>query len=636
MALFFNRLIPLFSLLFLLVINQLTLASQNRIALVIGNSSYKNASLKNPVNDAMDMSQKLKKFGFTVKHLKNANQHQMEDAIRNFGTKLSQKNSVGLFYYAGHGVQVNDRNYLIPIGARIEKVTDVKYQSVDAGRILDEMEVAGNGLNMMILDACRNNPFSRSFSRSHPRGLAKMHAPNGSIILYATSPGDIASDGNGRNGLFTEKLMQAMDEKGLKIEDVFKKTAIKVNQSSGKKQIPYFEGVILGDFYFNGSVTVNQAPLQLASADPDIASKMERDFWLAVQENPSKEMYEAYLTEYHKGHYAPIARINLKQLNKQKKPELKPVVTHAKLTIRSNVNNDTVKINGEAKGSTRLDIKLKSGIYELEISKEGYTSWERSLQIKAGQNQMVYAKLNKTVQPVQTASYNKSKPQIKASSGASINPGSLSKNLVAYYKLDGNTNDSSGNGNHGIESGGINYTEGKIGQSADFDGIDDLITLPRSPNLIFQNKSVSVSTWMLAKEANLTVQAVSSYWSVSGDPKVIAIGLNTGIINAIFRDHPSTHENEGLSDTSSVNVNQWYHVVITFDNNTYQQTMYVNGNKVDERLVSGIGDFDDGHDFRLGSAVWNSNPLFGKVKVDEVKFYNRALSESEIKQLANP
>jgi len=268
----------------------------------------------------------------------------------------------------------------------------------------------------MVLDACRNNPFARSF-RSASRGLAKMHAPKGSVILYATSPGDVAADGSGKNGLFTENLMQSMNKKGLKIEEVFKQTAIAVSRESNEKQVPYFEGVILGDFYFNGKVTVNQAPIELASADPDMASKDENIFWDSVKNSNDIEMYQAYLNQFKKGKYAILAKIKLKRLAKQNKSEPKPVSTHAKLTIRSNVNNDKVKINGEDKGSIRLDILLKSGIYELEISKEGYSTWERSLQINASNDQTVYAKLKKTAKPrpVQTTSYSRPKVKTKKS-----------------------------------------------------------------------------------------------------------------------------------------------------------------------------------------------------------------------------
>lgn len=223
--------------------------AQKRVALVIGNSAYQSAPLKNPVNDAADMAGKLTTMGFSVEKLLDADVRQMKQAISRFGRALQQENTVGLFYFAGHGIQIKGQNYLLPIGANIENEADVEFEGVDAARILGQMADANNDLNIVILDACRNNPFARSW-RSASRGLAKMSAPKGSLILYATSPGDVAADGAGKNGLFTEKLMQSMDVEGLKVEDIFKQTAIAVSKASDREQVPYIEGVILGDFYF--------------------------------------------------------------------------------------------------------------------------------------------------------------------------------------------------------------------------------------------------------------------------------------------------------------------------------------------------------------------------------------------------
>ena len=336
-------------------------ANANRVALIIGNANYSQAALDNPTNDARDMAAKLKQLNFQVDQRLDANARTMKQAIRDFGKKLNQQGTVGLFYFAGHGVQVNGANYLIPIGANIESEADIEFEAVNAARILSQMSLADNGLNLMILDACRNNPFSRSF-RSASRGLAKMHAPKGTVILYATSPGDVAADGSGKNGLFTEKLMQAMEKKGLKIEDVFKQTAIAVSQASANKQVPYFEGVILGDFYFNAKVSIKlpikQPEIAVPGANVNNMHKYENRFWDSVIKMDSREMYEAYLLEYPRGHYTRIAKIKLKQLTKISQPpstvkskpklKLKPEseVQLAKLTVRSNVKGDNVKING--------------------------------------------------------------------------------------------------------------------------------------------------------------------------------------------------------------------------------------------------------------------------------------------------
>jgi len=231
----------------------LSTAFAQRFALVIGNSSYKIGKLSNPVNDADDMAALLSKKGFQVKKLRNANRRIMNEAISTFTTRLQQANAVGLFYFAGHGIEVDGRNYLVPIGANINSETDVQYEGVDAGRVMGGMEKAKNNLNMVILDACRNNPYERSF-RGASRGLQRMGA-KGSLVLYATSSGDVASDGGGRNGLFTQHLMQAINTPNLKVEDVYKNTADGVYHATNGKQFPTSEGGIVGKFYFSQSDT---------------------------------------------------------------------------------------------------------------------------------------------------------------------------------------------------------------------------------------------------------------------------------------------------------------------------------------------------------------------------------------------
>lgn len=169
-------------------------ATEQRTALVIGNSTYSTGPLKNPVNDASDMAKALQKTGFKVTLKKNANLREMTEAIEEFGNTL-KKGGVGLFYYAGHGVQVGGVNYLLPIGVRINKEGDVRFETVDAGRVLAEMENANNGLNIVILDACRDNPFGRGI-RSSSRGLAIVsNAPAGTFISYSTGAG---TGGKGR------------------------------------------------------------------------------------------------------------------------------------------------------------------------------------------------------------------------------------------------------------------------------------------------------------------------------------------------------------------------------------------------------------------------------------------------------
>ncbi len=225
--------------------------SAKRTALVIGNSAYPNAPLKNPVNDAQDMAAVLKASGFTVAIALDADQRKMEEVIAEFGRKL-REGGAGLFYYAGHGIQMDGTNYLIPVDAAIETPSDIRYKAVDAGWVLGKMGDAANGLNIIILDACRNNPFARS-SRAVDQGLAKMDAPTGSIIAYATAPGSVAADGDGRNGIFTRNLMHYIQQPRMKVEDVFKNTRMAVMKETDNRQTPWESSSLMGNFYFNTS-----------------------------------------------------------------------------------------------------------------------------------------------------------------------------------------------------------------------------------------------------------------------------------------------------------------------------------------------------------------------------------------------
>lgn len=221
-----------------------------RTALVIGNAQYEIGSLRNPEHDARDMASTLEKLGFEVTLMVNAGQEHMERVIGEFGRQLYQ-GGVGLFYYAGHGVQVDGENYLIPVNAKIETETDVRYKAVHIGQILGKMGEARNGLNIVILDACRDNPFAKDF-RSASRGLAVVSssAVKGTLIAYATSPGKVASDGDARNGLYTKHLLKNLQMPGLPVEQVFKRVLQGVERETNGKQSPWTSSSFSGDFYF--------------------------------------------------------------------------------------------------------------------------------------------------------------------------------------------------------------------------------------------------------------------------------------------------------------------------------------------------------------------------------------------------
>ncbi len=232
---------------------------QKRTALVIGNADYTIArKLANPSNDATDMANSLRAVGFEVVSGTNLNLKQMTDKVREFGDKLKVNGGVGLFYYAGHGIQVGGRNYLIPVDAAIPREDEVDFNALNLDLVLRKMGTANNGLNIVILDACRNNPFARNWSRGDDEGgLAQISAPTGTFIAYATSPDRTASDGNGRNGLYTSELLKIIRQPNLKIEETFKEVRKAVSKLSDGKQIPWDSSSLSGDFYFtvNGQKT---------------------------------------------------------------------------------------------------------------------------------------------------------------------------------------------------------------------------------------------------------------------------------------------------------------------------------------------------------------------------------------------
>ena len=273
-AIYIRNFLILFILIFIYP-SSLIAAAERRQALVIGNGGYSSSPLKNAVNDAADIATNLQRLGFSVILKKNVSHQEMEDAILEFGERL-KKGGVGLFFYAGHGVQKDSRNYLIPIGARINKDTDIKFQAVDAEMVLAEMGNAGNNLNIVILDACRDNPFSGSF-RTASRGLAIISdAPKGTFITYSTSPGKVAADGIGRNSPYTESLIKYMNTKGLPIEEVFKEVRKDLGRKTGGLQVPWELSSLEGQFYFSPGKSVKSDTVANTELD-DENQKLEAE-----------------------------------------------------------------------------------------------------------------------------------------------------------------------------------------------------------------------------------------------------------------------------------------------------------------------------------------------------------------------
>jgi formylglycine-generating enzyme required for sulfatase activity len=255
-------------------------AAETRIALVIGNSEYSSGPLPNPANDAKMIGDTLSSLGFEVIARRNADQNTMKRAIQEFGARLEKGGpaAVGLFYYAGHGVQLNGRNYLIPTTAQIEREGDVEIEAVSADWVIEQMRYARNRLNIVILDACRNNPFTRSM-RSVDHGLASMDAPAGILIAYSTAPGAVAADGSGRNSPYTEALSQAMRNLHEPVEQVFKHVRVGVMSATSGKQVPWESSSLTGDFYFAAAPSIAaaaQSAPAIQSAPPPVATEPSR------------------------------------------------------------------------------------------------------------------------------------------------------------------------------------------------------------------------------------------------------------------------------------------------------------------------------------------------------------------------
>ncbi len=246
-----------------------------RYALVIGNGDYPKeiGQLLNPVNDATAMAAELRKANFEVQLVINATYMQLREAVRGFREKLSagpRENTVGLFYYAGHGVQYQDENYLVPLDAKVQYEDDIVRMCFPVQRmVLSNMERANSRMNIIILDACRNNPFPAT-TRSLGAGLGEIKKAYGSFVAYATAPGSVASDGTGKNGLYTQELLKAMQIPGLLIEQVFKEVRRNVLKLSGEKQYTWDSSNIIGDFYFNPPQATPAAPVTAATTSiPD-------------------------------------------------------------------------------------------------------------------------------------------------------------------------------------------------------------------------------------------------------------------------------------------------------------------------------------------------------------------------------
>ena len=298
------------------------MSAEKRIALVIGNASYPEVGeLLNPVNDAELMASTLTDLGFEVTKELDISLQQMKRAIRTFGHKLDDagEDGVGLFYYAGHGLQLDGSNYIIPVDAAIERRGDVEIEAFNMSAVLSMMEYSRSRLNFVILDACRNNPYTRGF-RSVTRGLAQMGSPTGSLVAYSTSPGSLAADGDDLNSPYTQELANAMRLEGVEVEKMFRIVRNNVRKLTNNLQTPWESSSLIGDsFYFNetdSTASVEQEIPTPSKAEIKETINLELEFWNAVEDSSEQFKIQAYIDKFPTGYFVDLAKLRLESLQR--------------------------------------------------------------------------------------------------------------------------------------------------------------------------------------------------------------------------------------------------------------------------------------------------------------------------------
>jgi hypothetical protein len=276
---------------------------EQRVALVIGNSNYQNApQLANPDNDAQSMAQLLNSAGFEVISATDLTQNDMLRVVQDFSAKVASRgpNTVAMVYYAGHGVQLAGENYLVPVDAKVSSPTELVNNSVRLVDVMSTLETIPSRMPIVILDACRNNPFPSVNDAG--RGLAIVDAPNGSIVGYSTAPGAEALDGAGGHSPYTQAFLNVAREPNVPIEQLFKRVRLEVNHSTSGQQTPWESSSLTSDFYFfgNTAVAANRPPVkapvvQMASNLPSRSARQAYDYVLS-EGNP--EYYQEFIQMY--------------------------------------------------------------------------------------------------------------------------------------------------------------------------------------------------------------------------------------------------------------------------------------------------------------------------------------------------
>lgn len=329
-----------------------------RMALVVGNGAYTSiGALPNPTADANLIATTLDELGFDTVLSLDTDQQEMKRQIADFGRRLraSSKDTIGFFYYAGHGVQAEGRNYLLPVEATPNDKADLDLMGVEANWVLRQMESAGNRTNIIVLDACRNNPFVAA-SRSMSRGLAQIDAPTGSFISYATAPGKVALDGDSVNSPFTTALAKALPTPGLPLEQIFKRVRVDVISATNGRQIPWDSSSLVDDVIMRPNRSSSEAAQSAATAEQQAA---EQKLWQSVKNSNDPDRISLFLQIYPDSPLAKEARVLLMEQLMAPSTDVQPIVT-------AELPRTTVQPGPDADTQTASSGHERSGVAETQ------------------------------------------------------------------------------------------------------------------------------------------------------------------------------------------------------------------------------------------------------------------------------
>ena len=326
-----------------------------RVALVIGNSLYPKAPLANPARDARDMTSLLRQAGFVVEQHLDTSKGQLTEAVARFGQRIRDpKVKFALFYYAGHGLQQDWRNYLVPISADIRTAADVKSKTVDVSELLAYMEQATGRSFLVILDACRDDPFAGSY-RPAVKGLSQFDAPVGSLLAYATAPGSVAQDGDGENGLYTSNLLREFAVRGARLEDAFKRVRLNVRLASQGQQVPWESTSLEEDVYLFPSPR-----LALSDAEQDRQLEQEINSWVRVRSSNDLQQLAGFIREYPSGSVSELAHARLNRLLAQQASNKAPPILIASAPAQTITRDTPVKLEAPSQEAAQAQAQAQA------------------------------------------------------------------------------------------------------------------------------------------------------------------------------------------------------------------------------------------------------------------------------------